>query len=282
MLRLLTSPISILFIILICFGITYFGLNYFAVPHSTQISPDGNYSIEVYQYPVIGAFIGEINDGPGFYILKDTVSQTQVRKPLRAVSLSDSITWQFTSVCIGADTLPLIDTYPIQKGHADSYAENHLKPAIQQSNVELTEKILRKGAAFSGHEHLETAVINRDSAMITLLLNQPGYLDYVNTLATNVLNDSKLLGDTATTKLLIDLGVSTNFTSRQGNSPLLAAVSGEHSETIIMLLKSSVNASCYTGESRTLFLESDRKFQHKIRRLLKQNNLRCWAFEQPK
>ena len=56
--RILTSPIALLFIILIGFGIAYFGLNYFATSHSKHTSPDGNYTVEVYQYPFIGAFLG--------------------------------------------------------------------------------------------------------------------------------------------------------------------------------------------------------------------------------
>ncbi len=281
--RILTSPIALLFIILIGFGIAYFGLNYFADSQSKHTSPDGNYTVEVYQYPFIGAFFGSINDGPGFLIFTNANTNEQQRKPVGLISVSDSISWSVDTVHLGATiALPISDAYPLQKGFEKSYSENFLNPAIKNGNVVEANRAIAKGAILEGHNHLTIAVSNNDSAMIALLLAHPGYLDFVNSLQSNVMNDTLLVGNTTMIQFLIENGVNTNFKDRQGESPFIAAVRGNHTETIVMLLENKINAQCYTGESRKTFETTERKFQRKIQRMLKSKKLRCWALEKAK
>ncbi|MGL1936362.1 MAG: hypothetical protein OCD01_15130 [Fibrobacterales bacterium] len=278
--KLLTSPIALLFIVLIGFGIFYFGISYFAVQHSSHMSPDGNYTIEIYQYPVVGAFFGNINDGPGYLIFKDNSTNSNERRPIGLISITDSVVWSFDSVNLGMDlSFPLNDTYPIQPGHLESYSKQYLEPALESGNVDRVIKVLKKGCNIQGYGPFAHAVSKKDTAMLNLLLEQPGYLDLLNSLPQNALNDTTVLGDVSLVEFLIEKGLNTNFKKRGGESPLIAAMLGHHSKTIIMFLKRKLNSSCYTGRSRALFEETEKWYQRLIQRMLKRNDIRCWAFE---
>jgi hypothetical protein len=281
--KLLTSPIALLFIVLIGFAIFYFAISYFAVKHSSHMSPDGNYTIEIYQYPVVGAFFGTINDGPGYLIFRDNSTNTSERNPIGLISITDSVVWSFDSVNLGnSRAFPLDDTYPIQPGHIDSYSKQYLEPALKSGSVDRVKKVLRKGCTIKGYAPFAHAASQKDTAIINLLLDQPGYLDFVNGLSQNALNDTTILGDVPLIEFLIEKGLNTNFKKRDGESPLVAAMLGHHSKTVIMFLKRKLNTSCYTGRSRALFEETEKWYQRLIQRMLKRNDLRCWAFEKRK
>ncbi|KAK7429285.1 hypothetical protein QQZ08_004095 [Neonectria magnoliae] len=135
----------------------------------------------------------------------------------------------------------------------DEKGQTPLHIAIQQARWNLATKLIQAGADLEvrqpdGRTALHLAISMRNHEFAQLLISRGAKVDKVlreHTPLTMAIS----LQCTAITAVLIDSGADPNLASRNGNTPLLAAASTGHDETVRYLLAHGADPSACPGQS---------------------------------
>ncbi|KPM44854.1 hypothetical protein AK830_g1723 [Neonectria ditissima] len=135
----------------------------------------------------------------------------------------------------------------------DEKGQTPLHIAIQQARWNLATKLIQAGADLEvrqpdGWTALHLAISMRNHEFAQLLISRGAKVDKVlreHTPLTMAIS----LQCTAITAVLIDSGADANLASRNGNTPLLAAASTGHDETVRYLLAHGADPSACPGQS---------------------------------
>lgn len=135
----------------------------------------------------------------------------------------------------------------------DEKGQTPLHVAIQQSRWNLATKLIQAGADLEvrqpdGKTALHLAISMRNHEFAQLLISRGANVDRVlrdHTPLTMAIS----LRCTAISAVLIDSGADPNLASRNGNTPLLAAASTGHDETVRYLLAHSADPSACPSQS---------------------------------